>query len=116
VEDSHRRCASVIGPRVMWEREKDHSELSRLYPPAPLHLLYTRSATGAHNHQLVGAPYQGARSNGPRLGLMPLDARWGQSNTYMSIKLRSNELSSFVWLLSMYAWTQIPVSKPPAPA
>jgi hypothetical protein len=34
-------------------------------PPAPLHLLYTRSATGAHNHQLVGVPDQGARSNGP---------------------------------------------------
>jgi hypothetical protein len=34
-------------------------------PPAPLHLLYTRSATGAHNHQLVGAPDQGVRSNGP---------------------------------------------------
>jgi hypothetical protein len=27
--------------------------------------LYTRSATGAHNHQLVDAPDQGARSNGP---------------------------------------------------
>jgi hypothetical protein len=26
--------------------------------------LYTRSATGAHNHQLVGASDQGARSNG----------------------------------------------------
>jgi hypothetical protein len=32
-------------------------------PPAPLHLLYTRNATGAHNHQLVGAPDQDARSN-----------------------------------------------------
>jgi hypothetical protein len=80
VEDSRRRCASVIGLRVMWEREKDHNELRLLYPPAPLLLLYTRSATGAHNHQLVGAPDQGARSNGLRLGLMPLDARWGQSN------------------------------------
>jgi hypothetical protein len=48
--------------------------------PAPLLLLYTRSATGAHNHQLVDAPDQGVRSNGPRLGLVPLDARWGQSN------------------------------------
>jgi hypothetical protein len=64
----------------MWEREKDHNELSHLYPPAPLHLLYTRSATETHNHQLVGAPDQGARSNGLRLGLMPLDTRWGQSN------------------------------------
>jgi hypothetical protein len=50
-------------------------------PPAPFLLLYTRSATGAHNHQSVGAPDQGARSKqGLRLGLIPLDARWGQSN------------------------------------
>jgi hypothetical protein len=33
-------------------------------PPVPLHLLYTRSATEAYNHQLVGAPDQGTRSNG----------------------------------------------------
>jgi hypothetical protein len=38
---------------------------SSCVPLAPLHLLYTRSATGAHNHQLVGALDQGARSNGP---------------------------------------------------
>jgi hypothetical protein len=38
---------------------------SSCVPPTALHLLYTGSATGAHNHQLVGAPDQGARSNGP---------------------------------------------------
>jgi hypothetical protein len=37
---------------------------SSCVPPAPLHLLYTRSATGAHKHQLVGAPNQDARLNG----------------------------------------------------
>jgi hypothetical protein len=46
--------------------EGDRSQrTSSFVPPAPLHLLYTRSATGAHNYQLVGAPDQGARSNGP---------------------------------------------------
>jgi hypothetical protein len=34
-------------------------------PLVPFHILYTRSATGVYNHQLVGAPDQGARSNGP---------------------------------------------------
>jgi hypothetical protein len=47
-------------------REGNRSQrTSSCVPPAPLHLLYTRSATGAHNHQLVGAPDQGVRSNGP---------------------------------------------------
>jgi hypothetical protein len=59
------------------------------HPPAPLLLLYTRSATVAHNHQLVDAPDQGARLNGPRLGLRPLDGRWGQSNTIVQSRLRS---------------------------
>jgi hypothetical protein len=43
--------------------ENRSQRTSSCVPPAPLHLLYTRSATGAHNHQLVGAPDQGARSN-----------------------------------------------------
>jgi hypothetical protein len=51
--------------------------------PAPLLLLYTRSVMKTHNHQLIGAPDQGARSNGPRLDLVPLDTRWGQSNRIM---------------------------------
>jgi hypothetical protein len=38
---------------------------SSYVPPAPLQLLYTCSVTGTHNHQLVGAPDQGARSNRP---------------------------------------------------
>jgi hypothetical protein len=43
-----------------------------------------RSAIGTHNHQSVGAPDQGARSNGGLgLGPVPLDARWGQSNKLM---------------------------------
>jgi hypothetical protein len=47
-------------------REGNRSQrTSSCVPPAPLHLLYTHSATGAHNHQLVGAPDQDVRSNGP---------------------------------------------------
>jgi hypothetical protein len=65
VEDSRHRCALVIGARVMWEREIGHSELRRMCPQPLSTFLYTRSATGAHHHQLVDAPDQGARSNGP---------------------------------------------------
>jgi hypothetical protein len=43
VEDSRRCCASVIGPRVMWEREKDYNELSPLYPQ-PLSSFCIRAA------------------------------------------------------------------------
>jgi hypothetical protein len=32
-------------------------------PPAPFLLLFMRSATEVHNHQSIGAPDQGARSN-----------------------------------------------------
>jgi hypothetical protein len=55
----------VIGTRVMWERVLDFSELSREDPPAPLLPFNMRSATGAHNQELVGAPDQGAGSSGP---------------------------------------------------
>jgi hypothetical protein len=43
----------------------DFSELSREDPPASLLPFNMRSATGAHNQELVGAPDQGAGSSGP---------------------------------------------------
>jgi hypothetical protein len=53
----------VIGPESdVGERVRSQSTSSSV-PLAPFLLLYTRSATGAHNHQSVGAPDQGARSN-----------------------------------------------------
>jgi hypothetical protein len=41
------------------------SELRRLDPPAPLLPFNMRSAMGAHNQELVGAPDQGGGSSGP---------------------------------------------------
>jgi hypothetical protein len=48
-----------VGEGLRFQRTRSSSS------PTPLLLLTVRSATGAHNHQLVGAPDQGARSNRP---------------------------------------------------
>jgi hypothetical protein len=74
--------------------ERDRSQQTSLcVPPASFLLLYTRNVTGVHNHQLVDAPDQGTRSNRLRLCLIPLDTRWGQSNT---------EYSSDIWVWHRY--------------
>jgi hypothetical protein len=48
----------------MWERVLD-SLNSVTRTPSPSPPFNVRSATGAHNHELVGAPDQGAGSSGP---------------------------------------------------
>jgi hypothetical protein len=60
VESSRRYCALVIGSEGMAERGLGHGE-PRHACPRPLPFICARSATGAHNHELVSAPDQGAR-------------------------------------------------------
>jgi hypothetical protein len=80
VEDSRRRCALVIGPRVMWEREIGHSELRRVCPQ-PLFTFCIRAVRqGPTTISWLVPPIRARDQTGLRLGLIPLDARWGQSN------------------------------------
>jgi hypothetical protein len=85
VEDSRRRCALVIGLRVMWERELGHSELRRVCPQ-PLSTFCIRAVRqGPTTISWLAPPIRARDQTGLRLGLIPLDARWGQSNTDLSL-------------------------------
>jgi hypothetical protein len=53
---------------------------SSIVPPAPLLLLYTRSATGVHNHESISALIRARGETGVGIGPVLLDACWGQSN------------------------------------
>ena len=54
------RCRGLdVGEGVRSQRTQSSST------PSPSPLFYVRSATGAHNQELVGAPDQGAGSGGP---------------------------------------------------
>jgi hypothetical protein len=80
VKDSRHRCALVIGPRVMSEREIGHSELHHLCPQ-PLSTFCIRTTRqGPTTISWLAPPIRARDQTGLRLGLMPLDARWGQSN------------------------------------
>jgi hypothetical protein len=70
----------VIGARGMWERILD-SLNSVVQIPQPLSSLFNmRSATGAHNQELVGAPDQGVGSSGPETESLAVGRPLGQSN------------------------------------
>jgi hypothetical protein len=64
----------------MWERELDHSELRRVCPQ-PLSIFCIRAVQqGPTTISWLALPIRVRDQTGLRLGLIPLDARWGQSN------------------------------------
>jgi hypothetical protein len=65
VEESRRYCALAIGDENRCGRGLKIQRTSSSSTPSPSPLFYVRSATGAHNQELVGAPDQGAGSGGP---------------------------------------------------
>jgi hypothetical protein len=84
VEDSRRRCALVIGPKVMWEREIGNSEFRRMCPQ-PLSTFCIRAARqGPTTINWLAPPIRARDQTGLRLSLMPLDARWSQFNNERS--------------------------------
>jgi hypothetical protein len=80
VEDSRRRCALVIGPRVMWERELGYSELRHVCPQPLSSFCISAVRQGSTTISWLAPPIRARDQMGLRLGLIPLDARWGQSN------------------------------------
>jgi hypothetical protein len=85
VEESRRccafsdRCESNVGEGLGLQRTRSSSS------PAPLLLLSVRSATRAHNHQLVGVPDQGVRSNRPETKFLAVGRTLGSIKQYIHV-------------------------------
>jgi hypothetical protein len=101
VEDSRRRCALVIGPRVIWERELGYSELHRVCPE-PLSSFCIRVVRqGPTTISWLAPPIRARDQTGLRLGLIPLDARWGQSNRKKRLVAQSDRRKKRRWGYSL---------------
>jgi hypothetical protein len=89
----------------MWEREIGHNELRRVCPQ-PLSTFCIRAARqGPTTISWLVPPIRARDQTGLRLGLMPLDARWGQSNKEKFNTVATIIFVYFLWeVFLLYGW------------